>query len=341
MIMRIGVLITFVILFALALFLYLQSNKKAIISQPINEISANLHPLSIESMRQVTYPGSEIEIVEELPQGSNYRQYITSYTSDGFKIYGLLTVPITQSPENGYPAILFNHGYIPPAEYKTNERYVAYVDTFARNGYVVFKSDYRGHGQSEGEADGAYFSPSYTTDVLNALESVKKLDYVNPDKIGMWGHSMGGTITQRALVISPDIKAAVIWGGVVGSYEDIYTEWWSKRRRPNPTSATMNSNRSSRQSFITEYGEPNLGNAFWNSISATSFLTYQKTPVSLHHGYSDETVPYQLSQLYHNALKKAGIESEVFFYEGNDHDISQSFNLAITRSVEFFDKYLK
>ncbi len=50
------------------------------------------------------------------------------------------------SPDNGRPAIIFNHGYIPPEVYRTTERYVAYQDGFARNGYVTFKSDYRGHG---------------------------------------------------------------------------------------------------------------------------------------------------------------------------------------------------
>ena len=48
--------------------------------------------------------------------------------------------------------VIFNHGYIPPAQHRTTERYVAYVDAFARNGYIVFRSDYRGHGNSEGEA---------------------------------------------------------------------------------------------------------------------------------------------------------------------------------------------
>ncbi len=339
--MRLIVLFLFVGVFGVVLLLVLSSNKRVVETPTKTATNIFRHPLSIDGMRLKPYPGSEIVIEQELPAGSNYKQYITSYKSDGLKINGLLTVPETLKPENGYPVIIFNHGYIPPAEYRTNERYIAYVDTFARNGYVVFKSDYRGHGFSEGDAEGAYFSPGYTADVLNALESVKKLEYVNPDKIGMWGHSMGGTITQRALVINPDIKAAVIWGGVVGSYEDIYREWWSKRRQPNPTNPAMNSNRSTRQSFIDDYGEPNLASPFWNSISATSYLSLQKAPVSLHHGYSDETVPYQLSQLYYNALKKAGIESEIFFYEGNDHNISQSFNLAIDRSVNFFDKYLK
>ena len=67
--------------------------------------------------------------------------------------------PSSGSPEGGWPAIVFNHGYIPPNVYRTTERYVGYQDGFARNGYVTFKSDYRGHGFSEGEARSAYGTP--------------------------------------------------------------------------------------------------------------------------------------------------------------------------------------
>ena len=77
-------------------------------------------------------------------------------------------------PATGWPVIIFNHGYIPPEQYRTTERYVAYVDGFARNGYIVFRSDYRGHGNSEGEATGGYGTPAYTVDVLNAVAAVKQ-----------------------------------------------------------------------------------------------------------------------------------------------------------------------
>ncbi len=50
--------------------------------------------------------------------------------------------------------------------HRTTERYVAYVDQLAHNGYVVFRIDYRGHDQSKGEARGAYGNPDYQTDVL-------------------------------------------------------------------------------------------------------------------------------------------------------------------------------
>src|SRR5512136_2583868 len=136
---------------------------------PTNTPTPN--PLNIEWLRQHSYPGSDITIEQELPRGSNNRQYIASYQSDGLKIYGLLTIPEGEKPATGWPAIIFNHGFIPPNIYSTTERYVGYVAAIARSGYVVFKPDYRGPGNSEGEATGGYATPAYTVDVLNALAS--------------------------------------------------------------------------------------------------------------------------------------------------------------------------
>jgi len=44
---------------------------------------------------------------------------------------------------SGWPVIMFNHGYIEPEKYRSTERYMDYVDYFAKNGYIVFRSDYR------------------------------------------------------------------------------------------------------------------------------------------------------------------------------------------------------
>src|SRR6266496_1571141 len=133
-----------------------------------------LPPLAIDAMRQRDYPGSDLVVEQTLSPGSNYRQYVASYLSDGLKINALLTVPNGAKPATGWPVIIFNHGYIPPTVYRTTERYVAYVDQIARNGYIVFKSDYRGHDRSEGAAGGVYTQPNYTVDVLNAVASMKR-----------------------------------------------------------------------------------------------------------------------------------------------------------------------
>lgn len=78
---------------------------------------------------------------------------------------------------------------------------------------MVLKPDYRGHGNSEGNPSGAYGSNGYTIDVLNAVASIKKYLGVSPENIGMWGHSLGGFLALRNMVVSKDVKAGVIWAG--------------------------------------------------------------------------------------------------------------------------------
>ncbi|MBI3485548.1 alpha/beta fold hydrolase [Candidatus Daviesbacteria bacterium] len=301
-------------------------------------------------MRTKNYPGSSLKIEQTLADGSNYHQYIASYLSDGLKIYGLLTVPLGDKPEQGWPVIIFNHGYIPPEVYKTTERYVAYVDYFAKNGYIVFKPDYRGNGSSEGSPEGAYYSPAYTSDVLNALVSLKKYPDANPEKIGMWGHSMGGNITLRSLIVDPKdtskssccaIKAAVIWGGVVGTYDDLMNNW--TRRVPFvPSQRQLALRNRSRADLIQKYGSIKDNPDFWHSIDPNYFLADISAPVQLEVGLADEEVPWQWSQNLATKLKSLNKTVEFFSYPEENHNISgPSFNIAIQHSLDFFDKYLK
>lgn len=299
------------------------------------------NPLSIEYMRKQEYPGSDIVIEQTLPSGSNYDRYIASYKSDGLKIYALLTIPQGEKPENGWPVIIFNHGYIPPAEYQTTERYLAYTDAFSRNGYVVFKPDYRGHGNSEGNPEGAYYSPVYTIDVLNAVSSIKRYPQVNPNKIGMWGHSLGGNLTLRSMVVSQDIRVGVIWAGVVGTYEELMAKW-GRRNSSAPSQSRIQEHVSSiRQNLLDRYGSLQENPQFWRSIDPRYFFAEILTPIQLHHGTADEEVPLLFSESLKNNLEKAGKVVELYTYEGDDHNLSNSFDLALQRSVDFFDRYLK
>lgn len=295
-------------------------------------------PMSIIALRHREYPGSEITIVKELERGANYRRYYAYYLSEGYKIYALLTIPNGENPEGGFPAIVFNHGYIPPDVYKTTERYIAYVDQIARAGYVVFRIDYRGHDQSEGEATGAYGDPGYQVDVMNALASLKQHPDVNPEKIGMWGHSMGGYLTLRAMVISDDIKAGVIWAGVVGSYPDLLYNW---RRTGAFTPSPSSTGRGWRSAWIEKYGTPEQNPAFWDSVSATSYLADLSGPLELHHGTADEDVPVEFSIRLAELGRQSGQIVNLYTYEGDNHNISNYFTQAMNQTIAFYDIYLK
>lgn len=340
-----------VVLVGIGVYFFLM-NKKAPVSMPdIPVINPDedtdqggpkeaLHPLTIEYMRQQEFPGSDLVIEQTLPPGSNYDRYIASYKSDGLKIYGLLTIPQGEKPATGWPVIIFNHGYIPPDEYRTTERYIDYTDAFSRNGYLLFRPDYRGHGNSEGNPEGAYYSPAYTIDVLNALASVKKYKDADPNRVGMWGHSMGGSVTLRSMVVNKDIKAGVIWAGVVADYKDLAENW--RRARPwTPSERERAFRRPGRQALINKYGDWNKNPQFWASIAPISYVKDMSGPVQIHHGTTDEEVPLLFAERLDEAMKKAGKEVELFVYEGDDHNLSGNLYTALDRSIAFFDKYVK
>jgi len=305
---------------------------------PTSTPTPTFHPMSIIAMRMGNYPGSKISIVKELEKGLNYHRYYAYYLSDGLKIYALLTVPNGQPPEGGWPAIVFNHGYIPPDIYRTTERYIYYVDEIAKAGYVVFRIDYRGHDQSEGQALGAYGDPGYEVDVLNAVASIKKYANINPEKIGMWGHSMGGYLTLRAMVISKDIKVGVIWAGVVASYPEMMYNWpRTGSFTPSPSSSGVGW----RTSWIETFGTPEQNPTFWDSVSATSYLADLSGPLELHHGTADEDVPLEFSIRLAERARAVGKVADLYTYDGDNHNIANNFYTAMGRTIKFFDFILK
>jgi dipeptidyl aminopeptidase/acylaminoacyl peptidase len=295
---------------------------------------------TIKYLRDLEITGSEITFEEELDPRSNYHQHLVSYISDGNKIYGLLTIPFLEPPEGGFKAIVFNHGYIPPTAYRTTERYTAYVDYLARTGFVVFKIDYRGHGESEGEPSGSYFSPDYTIDSITAFKSLQMMDIIDPHGIGMWGHSMAGNLVLRAMLIEPDIKAGVIWSGAGYSYDDLGKYGIDDNTyRPPESQENQESSerrRRSREIFDT-YGRPDTQVDYWKAVSLTENIEFLNSPLQLHHAEDDAVVNIGYSFDLAVVLQENGKEYEFYSYEGGGHNLnSPYFDQAILRTVEFF-----
>lgn len=307
----------------------------------VQQTPVPLNPLAIQAMRAKVYPGSNITIEQTLTPAANYNRYIASYESDGLKIYALLLVLKGAKPANGWPVVVFNHGYITPELYTPDGNYVAYSDAFAKNGYIVFKPNYRGNGKSEGSPTSTYYSPDYTVDDLNAIASIKKYPDADPDKIGVWGHSMGGQITLKDIVINrTDIKAAVIWGGVVGIYNDIINNW-QDRVSYQPAAEDMALRLQNLSDLEGIYGTPATNPAFWNSVDPNSYLKDITAPLQIDVGLADDQVPPDFSTGLYNRMTAVEKVTQYYEYPGANHDINQSFAPAMKRTIDFFNRYLK
>ena len=282
---------------------------------------------------------SALEEMTKYQDKANYTSYLTNYNSDGLKINGLVTIPKGDAPSGGHPAIVFVHGYIAPTIYETTTKYADYVDFLARNGFVVFKIDLRGHGDSEGEAGGAYYSSDYVVDTLNAYSALLDADFVNPKRVGLWDHSMAGNGTFRSFTAKKDIPAIVIWAGAGYTYSDLldYRIMDTSYRAPQQTTE-----RAKRRQLLRDtYGEFNPENEFWKQIPATNYLEGVKGAVSLQHAVNDNVVSIEYSRNLDKLLDSTNIPHELNEYGSGGHNLTgTSFTQAMQKTVEFFKENL-
>lgn len=305
--------------------------KNAVIQEPYQE-------MTIPYLRERSYVSS-LTTPELLTSYDSYASYLTSYPSDNLKINALLTRPTGTQPKNGWPAIVFIHGYIPPTLYQTQENYVDYVDFLASNGFVVLKIDLRGHGDSDGQPGGGYYGTDYVVDALNAYAALQSTGFVNKNAIGMWGHSMAGNIVMRSMTVRPTIPAVVIWAGAVYSYTDQrkYGINDQSYRPPNVTSTQQ----SRRRELYDKVGSPSATSKFWRQVAPTSYLNDLKGAIEIHHAEDDDVVNIGYSRDLIALLDKTKVPHEFYTYPTGGHNITgTSFTLAMSRTVEFFKKYL-
>ena len=125
---------------------------------------------------------------------------------DRVMMSGLLYVPPGVDAKNPAPGIVAVHGYM-----NSRETQDCFAIEFARRGYVVFAIDQTGHGFSDGPAFVNGFGGP------DGLRYLRSLDIVDPDNIGLNGHSMGGYTTMSAAGKYPnDYKSMVILGSAAG-----------------------------------------------------------------------------------------------------------------------------
>ncbi|MBN2335919.1 alpha/beta fold hydrolase [Candidatus Bathyarchaeota archaeon] len=117
--------------------------------------------------------------------------------SDDVKLRGRVYRP---SEEGRYPAVALCHGY--PGDTKNMDL----AEEVALNGVAVLIFYYQGAWGSEGVYEFTRFAPS----TVNALKYLRALPYVDPQRVGLIGHSMGALPLTRCMANDSTLKTGIL-----------------------------------------------------------------------------------------------------------------------------------
>jgi len=135
--------------------------------------------------------------------GDTLRVETVSIDADGFTLSGSLFVPSDIQPDDPRPAVVCAHGLT-----NAKETMSGFALEIARRGMLALSLDLAGHGQSGGKLGGG--DPSLG--VSAALTFLKSLDYVDQDRLGLVGHSLGAG-AARAVSDTQGVSAVVLIAG--------------------------------------------------------------------------------------------------------------------------------
>lgn len=297
-------------------------------SQPSPQASATADlyaPYTINTLAERSYGGGLLQIEDTLEQTASFARYAIQYPSDGLSISGFMNVPHEGSK---FPVVILLHGYISPQQYETLAYTTRYADALADAGYFVIHPNLRNFPPSDEGPD--LFRVGLAADVLNLIAIIREqsLDPLGPlrradrDNINLWGHSMGGGVALRTIVVNnePYIKSAVLYGAMSGderlNYEQIKV--WSGGAQGD---------------FELAGSQAQL-----EGISPIYHLDRIQAAISVHHGDADETVPLQWSTSLCQKLQEAEHEPQCFVYEGAGHTFGWPWDdLFKERVQQFFD----
>jgi dipeptidyl aminopeptidase/acylaminoacyl peptidase len=282
--------------------------------------------LSIDALAARAYGGGALQIVETLETTADFTRYLIVYPSDGLNIYGFMNLPHGEGP---FPIVIALHGYVSPRAYSILDYTTRYADALARAGYLVLHPNLRGYPPSDNGPN--RFRIGFAVDVLNLIALARAqggqpgpLHAGNPNALGLWGHSMGGGVSLRVLTISPDVRAAVLYGSMSGDERKNYerVRLWSNGERGREELSTP---------------EETL-----RRISPIYYLDRVQAVVSVHHGENDETVPLEWSLDLCERFQALGKTVDCHTYPDQPHNFQgEGDALFIQRTIAFFETLLK
>ena len=251
-------------------------------------------------------------LLASLTQRSFWKVSVTNvtYTNyNGILIRAKLLKPLNASSSHPAPGVMYIHGY-----QSNRETSDAYCIELARRGMVVLEIDAIGRGNSgnPGEPDNPDFDLSFGGQ--RSLRYLLSLPYVDADRIGLMGQSLGAELVYNLAVKDTAIKALVISGF---AYKDdastnmpqnmlmIFGKYDEFRKRMTATrDFEQEWMQTPRTRKVFPVKNPRIGETYGDFENGTARRVYMPNITHLHQSHSSAAITQALEWMKH-ALKPA------------------------------------
>jgi dipeptidyl aminopeptidase/acylaminoacyl peptidase len=247
----------------------------------------------------------------------------------GSKIESFVQLPPDFDKTKKYPLILNIHGGPHSAYGWVFDHEMQWM---AAKGYVVVYPNPRGsttYGQQFANVIQHNYPGDDFHDLMDCVDAVVKLDYVDPTKMGVTGGSGGGLLTDWVVTHTNRFKAAVAQRDITD-----WSNWWYT------ADFTL---------FQPTWfeGAPFDKVDEFKKYSPITYVTNIQTPMMFILGEADyRTPPTGGGEDFFRALKYRKIDTVMVRFPGESHELSRSGQPwhrveRLENIVNWFDKYLK
>ena len=277
--------------------------------------------------------GKEIRVIEDNKRlqkihddmDINSAELMSITTEEGVDLNAYVIKPANFDPNKEYPLFMYLYGGPGSQQAVNSWRGMNYwwFQMLAQQGYVIACVDNRGTGGKGEEFKKMTYQQLghyETIDQINAAKYFGKLDYIDSNRIGIFGWSYGGYMSSLCLLKGNDVfKAAIAVAPVTNWkwYDSIYTERYMRTYAENESGFKDNS--------PVNFADQLVGNYL------------------LVHGLADDNVHYQHTAEMTRALVNANKQFDTYVYPNKNHGIyggPTRYHLFL-KMTNFLDQKLK
>jgi len=274
----------------------------------------------LESLRAREHRSGQVTIGEQMWRGAGFTKFHVSWTSGDQTMTGTISLPDGSGP---FPVVVVNHGHIPTDRYWIGQDSGIFGDPMAAHGFISIAPNYPGYeGSGPGEA-GLTSNEQIAVSDMDLVSSLSSLPQADPGKVAVIGHSQGGGVSQILMVVDRRFKAIVLQAPVSSDEAE-------NARRLHDRNGTW-----------PAAGDPAQNPDYYAHVSPRNYFAGGQAPVLLVQGTIDHTIPAAHTQGTYDALLARGVEAELKWIPGGDHDlVGDNLDAAVTAQEAWIRKAL-